>query len=142
MTPQLGTILLIDDCAADNYANRRLLRAASVAQDIHECASADAALAYLRSPGRPHVDLILVDNNMPRKNGFRFADDYQLLHPELKAGTLVVMLSASLNPNDQRRAESHPAIDGFMQKPVDVPQLLSFLSRFGDRAVGKAADRQ
>ena len=104
----LGIILLIDDCSADNYANRRRLGAASVAQDIRECSSADAALTYLRSPGRPPVDLILVDNNMPRKNGFQFADDYQQLHPELKAGTLVVMLSASLNPHDQLPCRKSP----------------------------------
>jgi CheY-like chemotaxis protein len=139
MAPQLGTVLLIDDCSADNYVNRRLLRSASVAQDIRECNSADSALSYIGSPGRPHIDLILVDNAMPRKSGFKFADDYHKLDPELKLGTLVVMLSASLNPNDQLRAEKHPAIHGFMEKPVNVPHLLSFLERFGDRAVAEEA---
>jgi CheY-like chemotaxis protein len=140
--PRLGTILLIDDCSADTYANRRVLGAASVAQDIRACDSADAALAYLRSPGRPRVDLILVDVNMPCKNGFEFADDYQLLDPELKAGAPVVMLSASLNPSDLRRAENHPAIDGFMEKPVNVPELLGFLSRVAAPATAKEAPRQ
>ncbi len=139
---KFGTFLLVDDCSADNYANRRLIGAASMVQDIQECASADAALAYLRSPGRPHIDLILVDINMPRKGGFEFADDYHELPPRLKAGTLVVMLSASLNPNDRRRAESHPAIDGFMQKPVIVPELQSFLAKFENRAVAIQADEQ
>ncbi len=141
MTPRLGTILLIDDCSADNYANRRLIGAAKLTRDIIECASADAALTYLCSPGRPHIDLILVDNNMPRKNGFQFADEYQKLRPEIKAGTLVVMVSASLNPVDRRRAESHPAINGFMQKPVIIPQLLSFLARFENRAVQRVGEQ-
>jgi hypothetical protein len=44
------------------------------------------------------------------------------------------MLSASLNPADQQRAECHPAIDGFMQKPIDIAQLQNFLSRLGDQA--------
>ncbi len=139
---KLGTVLLVDDCSADTYANRRLIGAASMVRDIQECASADAALAYVRSPGRPHIDLILVDINMPRKSGFEFADDYHELPPLLKAGTLVVMLSASLNPKDQRRAESHPAIDGFMQKPVIVPELRNFLAKFENRAVAKQADGQ
>jgi CheY-like chemotaxis protein len=131
---KFGTFLLVDDYCADNYANRRLIGAASMVEDIQECVSTDAALAYLRSPERPRIDLILVDINMPRKSGFQFADEYHELSPRLKAGTLVVMLSASLNLNDQRRAESHPAIDGFMQKPVIVPELRNFLAKFENRA--------
>jgi CheY-like chemotaxis protein len=140
--PKLGTILLIDDCSADIYANRRVLRAASVALNIRECASADAGLEYLRSPDCPPIDLILVDLNMPCKNGFDFANEYQELRSESYDSTPVVMLSASLNPVDQLRAESHPAIDGFMEKPVDVAQLLSFLSRYGDLPVGTKAAQQ
>jgi CheY-like chemotaxis protein len=139
---KFGTFLLIDDCPADNFANRRLIGAALMVGDIQECTSTDAALAYLRSPGRPHIDLILVDINMPRKSGFEFADEYYELSPRLKAGTLVVMLSASLNPNDQRRADSHPAVDGFMQKPVIVPELRNFLTKFENRAAAKKADEQ
>jgi CheY-like chemotaxis protein len=131
---KLETILIVDDSSADNYANRRLLTKAAIACDVRDFTSAEAALAYLRSPGRPHINLILVDINMPRMNGFKFADEYQQLYSELKANTRVVMLSASLNPADQQRAESHPAIDGFMQKPIDIAQLQSFLSKLGHQA--------
>jgi CheY-like chemotaxis protein len=132
MAAKLETILIVDDNSADNYANRRLLTKAAIARDVRDFTSAEAALAYLRSPGRPYVDLILVDLNMPRMNGFQFADAYEQLYPELKINTRVVMLSASLNLADQQLAESHPAIDGFMQKPIDIKKLQSFLSRLGD----------
>ncbi len=132
MESKLETVLLIDDSSAEIYANRRRLTMASMAREIHEFTSADAALTFLRSPGRLHVDLIFVDINMPRMNGFQFADEYERLYPELSAGTLVVMLSGSLNPADRRRAESHPAIDGFMQKPIDIPQLQAFLKKYED----------
>ncbi len=132
MAAKLDTILIVDDNSADNYANRRLLTKAAIARDVRDFTSAEAALAYLRSPGRPYINLILVDINMPRMNGFQFADEYEQLYPELKANTRVVMLSASLNHADQQRAEGHPAIDGFMQKPIDIAQLQSFLSRSGD----------
>ncbi|MFZ1110498.1 MAG: response regulator [Rhodomicrobium sp.] len=134
MAAKLETILIVDDSSADNYANRRLLTKAAIARDVRDFTSAEAALAYLRSPGRPYINLILVDINMPRMNGFKFADEYEQLYPELKANTRVVMLSASLNPADQQRAENHPAIDGFMQKPIDMAQLQSFLSRLEDQA--------
>jgi CheY-like chemotaxis protein len=134
MAAKLETILIVDDSSADNYAGRRLLTKAAIARDVRDFTSAEAALAYLRSPGRPHINLILVDINMPRMNGFQFADEYEQLYPELKANTRVVMLSASLNPADQQRAESHPAIDGFMQKPIDIGQLQIFLSRLEEEA--------
>lgn len=91
--------------------------------DIHEFNYAEDALGFLRTPDRPQLDMLLVDINMPRMSGFEFADAYAELYPELKGPAPVYILSSSLNPDDAAKAEAHPAISGFLQKPVGADTL-------------------
>ena len=114
----MRTILLLDDSREDRFIVCFGLKEAVPDADIHEFAYAEEALAFLRSPKRPDFDLLLVDINMPRMTGFEFADAYLELYPELRGGAPVYIMSGSLNPDDAARAEAHPAIAGFIGKPL------------------------
>ena len=120
--------LLIDDNEGDRYLNRRLLIRSGFVGDVREFTYASDALGFLRSPDRPHIDLILIDINMPRMNGFEFADRFEELYAELKGETLLVVLSGSLDPDDRARAEAHPTIDGYVTKPIEVASLTQLTS--------------
>lgn len=104
------TILLVEDCEDDILITQRALREAEgEVHQLHAVRDGVEALDYLRSrgayalPGKaPRPDIILLDVNMPRLDGFGLLretkqDDALRLIP-------VIMLSTSTAEWDIRRA--------------------------------------
>lgn len=116
-------ILILDDSTEDRFFIRRVLKKAAPDVKTHEFSYADQALSFLRSPGRPHVDLLLVDIDLPRMDGFEFANQFLQLYAELRGDAPLYVVSNSINPDDRSRVNAHPAIDGFIEKPVTVDDI-------------------
>ncbi len=114
----LQAILILEDSSSDLFFIRRVLKKAIPDSALHEFNYAEDALTFLRSADRPNFDLLLVDINMPRMTGFEFADAYFELYPELRGNAPVYIVSSSLNPEDQAYAKAHPAVNGYLEKPV------------------------
>jgi CheY-like chemotaxis protein len=126
---KLNTILLIDDDEGDNFYHRLILEESAISHSIETSYYAEEALEYLRNNDHvPAIDLIFLDINMPRMNGFEFIDEYAKLDGKHKAKIVIVMLSTSLNPSDQARAESNPYIAGFLYKPLSEEKLQEVLA--------------
>lgn len=123
----LGQVLLIDDSSADNFLAKRVLKAAGIASKVTSFLSGDEALAYLSQAGREPVDLILLDVNMPRMDGFDFAAEYRHLNDALKARNLFLMVSSELSMGDERRLKAEPAIDAAIAKPLDPEAIARLL---------------
>jgi CheY-like chemotaxis protein len=126
MPNRLKTVLLIDDNDADNYLHRRAILKLGCVDDIRLYTDAEAALAYLNTciEGRyPRPDLIFLDINMPGMDGWEFLEAYEALPAERRGKALLMMLSTSLNPDDQQRAEANPRIRGFLNKPLNTLDL-------------------
>jgi len=87
----------------------------------------EAALQYLRKGARPC--LILLDLMMPVMDGWAFRAA-QLADPAL-AEIPVVILSAA---NDVRRQAQALHVEGFMTKPLNVPQLLDTIETIDNHA--------
>ncbi|MEO1493615.1 MAG: response regulator [Pseudomonadota bacterium] len=120
-------ILYVDDSDADVYFARRALQAAAPECEIHYFEYAEAALAFLNTPNRPEVDLLLIDINMPRMTGFEFADAYRDLDQENAEATPLFILSGSINPDDKTLADGHPVITGFIDKPITADAIRAIL---------------
>ena len=117
MTP-MQSVLIIEDSAEDRFFLRRTIARAFPACKIRTCPYAAEALEFLNGPDSVGLDVIFVDINLPRMDGFEFADLYQERYPELRSRIRMYMLSGSINPEDRLRAERHPAISGFFEKPL------------------------
>ena len=67
-------ILIVEDSAADVYLTKIALRDAKVANKIHVVEDGEEALAFLKHEGTyadaPRPDLVLLDLNLPKKDGF------------------------------------------------------------------------
>jgi len=142
MKNKLNCILLIDDDEPTNFLNRMTLEQVGCARHIQVVQSGHDALDFLMQRGKyanerdcPHPDLIFLDINMPAMDGWEFLARYRELSETQKASIVMIMLTTSLNPDDQVRAKAIPEINGFENKPLKADRLKEILSSyFPDKA--------
>ena len=129
MSIQLNCILLIDDDEPTNFLNKLTLEQAGCARQIHIAQSGQEALDYLQVTAlRP--DLIFLDINMPAMDGWEFLERYRSLPPARKADIVLIMLTTSLNPDDEQRTREYPEIAGFENKPLSEQRLKELLEKY------------
>ena len=135
MTQKLNKILLVDDNEADNYLHKLIISEAEVAETIVDQPDGKAALDYLETdPGNSPPDLIFLDINMPRMDGWEFLEAYAQLPEARQKAVVIVMLTTSVFNKDRERAERLPNFSGFLNKPLTEEDLLQVLQKnFPDR---------
>ena len=62
-------------------------------------------------------DLILLDLNMPRMDGWDFLAAFAGL--ALRQQVTIFVLTSSIHPDDRARAFRHPEVKGYFSKPID-----------------------
>lgn len=109
-------ILVIEDSEAERFFLRRALGQCCPAAEVFEFSYADVALAHLRDAATQEPEIIFVDIDIPRMNGFAFADAFAAHAAVMRWGTRLWVLSHSIDPADRARTKAHPAIEGFLSK--------------------------
>jgi CheY-like chemotaxis protein len=126
-------ILLVEDNPGDVRLTREALKDAKVSNTLHVVEDGVAALDFLRrSPpydGAPRPDLILLDLNLPRKNGREVLADIKA-DERLKA-IPVVILTTSQAEEDVLRAYNLHA-NCYITKPVDFTQFTRIVRTIED----------
>tara|TARA_R110000850_G_scaffold27268_12_gene77143 strand:+ start:2886 stop:3320 length:435 start_codon:yes stop_codon:yes gene_type:complete len=127
---RISCILLIDDSEADNLFHRIIIEESGLCDQIKVAENGERGLEYIRKSfdagnddQYPRANLILLDINMPRMNGFEFLEAYRELPEEVKSGIIIAMLTTSLNPADRERALATGEIRDFQIKPLSVEVL-------------------
>ncbi|TMM55636.1 response regulator [Sulfitobacter sabulilitoris] len=115
--------MLVDDSTLDNKLHARVINRTGLAKTVLTFSMAEDALAYLREPGAIPVDLILLDINMPRMDGFEMLEATVREFGDAFDPSVVVMLTTSLDPRDQERARSFSAIKDYFQKPLTTDRF-------------------
>jgi CheY-like chemotaxis protein len=106
--------------------HRRQISRRGLAEQVDVATDGLAALDYLRecATGDTEVpELILLDINMPRMNGFEFLDAYGELPTGLRDRQRIVMVSTSTLRRDKARAEEYPFVTAFETKPLSDADL-------------------
>jgi len=121
MKTKLNRILLIDDDEATNFLHQLIIEEMDITNDFVVKEDGEMAIEYLTTKTDAHYpspDLILLDINMPRMNGWEFLESYKDLSEEQKGKNMIIMLTASLNPDDMDKAQKIDLIKDFQNKPL------------------------
>jgi two-component system cell cycle response regulator DivK len=117
MRPEEAYVLLIEDDPNNLMVAMDLLRMVGV-KYINSRASGWQGLKLAET--LPRVDLILLDIQLPREDGYTVLG-YIRKHPKLKK-TRVVAVTANVLPQDEARARA-AGFDGFIGKPLDFDRF-------------------
>lgn len=124
-------ILLVEDNDDDIVLIREALEDARLLNMLHVVTDGQEAMEYLRQQGR-HQDvappgLVLLDINMPKKNGFEVLIEMKAI-PALRH-IPVVMLTSSDREEDIVRSYSDGA-SSFIRKPVNFNDFQEVIKQF------------
>lgn len=125
-------VWLIDDSDIDQRLYRRLIAKSGVDWDVTMFTLAEEALDHLSNAAGMPVDLIFLDINMPRMNGFEFLETAEARFGCNFANVVVAMLTTSLDPTDRERAQAFEVVKEFINKPLTIEILHQIERQFLD----------
>ncbi len=123
MTKPIQLAVLIDDEKIDQRQYQRIINKSGLVEEVLVFTYADEALEHLKANPQLEVDVILLDINIPRMDGFQFLEAATREIGEGFARSVVVMITTSLNPDDKARAMSFDVVKEFINKPLTVEHL-------------------
>lgn len=131
MTEQ-QTILLVDDSENDLVLMKTAFRKADFTTPLQIVHNGEEAIAYLSGQGQysnriqfPLPAVILLDLNMPMKNGFDVLD-WLRSKPSLHKRIPTIVLTASARPEDLERAFDLGA-NSYLVKPGALEDLIAMI---------------
>ncbi len=121
-------ILMAEDSSSDQAITQEAIRHSKLANRLHIVDTGEEALQFLRREGKfagaPRPDLILLDLNMPRKNGLEVLAEIKA-HSQWKH-IPVVILSTSKAETDVNAAYRLQA-NCYVIKPLDFDQFVEIV---------------
>ncbi|SRR5258706_2937991 len=130
MKKKFKSILLIDDNAADNRYNQIILEEMNIVDKIEIAENGLEALKMLENSDHSQPDLILLDINMPKMNGWEFLEAYKKLDTDEKNKKIVMILTTSMNPEDRTKAGESSGVSEFNIKPLTPEMLKNILEKY------------
>jgi CheY-like chemotaxis protein len=114
-------VLLIDDDPDDNLIHTAVLEESGLCKEISTFESATDAYDFFATMDTGSFpDLVFLDINMPKMNGFEFLDKIRSEIKHKVEDVIFIMLTTSLNPDDREKAFSYDIIWYYQIKPLTV----------------------
>ncbi len=122
-------ILMVEDNAGDVFMTTEALRNAKVANNVSVVRDGLEAMEFLRREGKyasaPRPDLILLDLNLPGRDGRQVLSDIRS-DPSLTAIPVVVLTSSKAEQDVLKAYELHA--NCYIVKPVDFERLIEVVN--------------
>ena len=126
-------VLLVEDNPGDVRLTREAFRDAKMHLEMHVARDGVAAMEFLRRqgdyPNSPRPDLILLDLNLPRKDGREVLAEIKG-DPSLKAIPVVILTTSAADADIERSYLLHA--NCYISKPVDLEGFLTVIRSIDD----------
>ncbi len=136
MTTAVGRpaeVLLVEDSPGDVRLTREALKEGKVRNNLSVVSDGVEAMAFLRREGRyadaPRPDIVLLDLNMPRKDGREVLAEMKS-DEQLKRIPVVVLTTSEAEQDILRTYDLHA--NCYLTKPVDLEQFISIVKSVED----------
>ncbi len=125
---KIQTAMIVDDSEFDQVLYKELIERSGMVDKLIQYYYPDEALEFLKQPDRENVDVLFLDINMPRMSGFEFLKEAsQQLGPDF-AKIVIIMLTTSLDPRDQKKAKEFEMVKDYINKPLTIDGLKHVIS--------------
>jgi CheY-like chemotaxis protein len=126
-------ILLVEDDPGDVLMAREALEEGKVANRLAVVNDGEEAMAYLRAEGanadRVRPDLVLLDLNLPRKDGREVLAEIKS-DPALRSIPVVVLTTSKAEEDILRSYDLHA--NAYVTKPVDFDRFIEVVRQIDD----------
>ena len=133
MKPLEANVLLVEDSAAEARLALEALEEARFKVRMHIVSDGAQAMAFLKREGpyhdAPRPDLVLLDLNLPRKDGREVLEEIKT-NDGLKSIPVVVLTTSSSDADIQRSYMLHA--NCYISKPVDMEGFLMVVQSIDD----------
>lgn len=126
-------VLIVDDDNTTNLLNNIIIKSSGSFENIIIKNDGFYALEYLQDYTNKDFiipDLILLDLNMPIMNGWEFIDHFEKLPKKITSKIKLIILSASANILDQKKAKTINVVTAFKRKPFTRDTLNDILKNY------------
>ena len=126
MTEEPIEVLLVEDDPGDVLMIREAFDENKVRNTLHHVADGVEAIAFLRDPARRRPDLVLLDLNLPRKDGREVLAEVKG-DPELRSIPIVVLTTSEAEEDILRSYDLHA--NAYVTKPVDFERFIEVVKQ-------------
>jgi CheY-like chemotaxis protein len=126
-------ILLVEDNEGDARLAREAMRGSKIRNTLHHVTDGEEAIAFLRKEGRysamPRPDLILLDLNLPKKDGRQVLAEIKE-DESLKRIPVVILTVSSAEEDILKTYNLHA--NCYITKPIDLDQFMKVVRSVED----------
>ncbi|WP_109832077.1 response regulator [Reichenbachiella versicolor] len=118
-------IAVIDDDEVFQLIIRKQLEMKGLECDILKFYNGQEAIDFFNNESdvKNMPDLVLLDVNMPVKDGWGFLEEFKELPDDMKEGINLYMVTSSVIQSDIDRATQHGDVKEFVSKPITNDKL-------------------
>ncbi len=129
--PEPARILLVEDNPGDVRLTKEAFKQGRIENDLYVVSDGAEALDFLSQRGEyddvPRPDLILLDLNLPGKDGEDVLEDLKA-DPKLRSIPVIVLTSSRAEEDVARSYELHA--NAYLTKPVDPDEFIETVRAF------------
>ncbi|WP_297670245.1 amino acid permease [uncultured Desulfovibrio sp.] len=117
-------VLLVDDMEVNREIGAAMLTMSGI--EVEQATDGAEAVAMVEKAEPGHYDVVLMDVQMPKMNGYEATRAIRALADEGRAGVPIVAMTANAFDED-RQAALDAGMNGHLAKPIDMEKLFAML---------------
>ena len=130
LRPQKPIIYIVDDNIVSEFATKIVLDQASILCEVFSFDTAESALESLSEAldsGQEVPNIILLDLKMPGMDGWDFLAKLDNMAAQID-NLAIYTVSNFTNAADRQRANEHPFVKGYVERPLTLIEIEKILS--------------